>query len=120
MNEIGFRRVQRRRAVSDILSRMEHSKGKAIEEFTLGQKATDRLQTPSCFRLQKLRNIFELRNGIRMVSFHIFTERNNALIKFFASMLGEHFDQFVEAEFPRVNFILLIINFFNGSIHFVV
>lgn len=50
--------------MANVLGRMEDLEGKAIQEFSLCQQASHRLETPSSLRLKELRDRVKLRNLI--------------------------------------------------------
>jgi hypothetical protein len=54
MDNIWLRGIQRSGVMSNVLSRVEHSESKSIKEFSLGQKATNWLKSPSSSALKEL------------------------------------------------------------------
>lgn len=62
MDDIRLRSVKGLRRMSDILSRMEDSEGKGIQELSLCQESSNGPHSPSSLLLQILANIFELRD----------------------------------------------------------
>jgi len=54
MDDIWLRCVPRSRVVSNVLSRVEDAESKAVKEFSLGQKTTNGLKSPSSTALKEL------------------------------------------------------------------
>jgi len=54
--------------VANILGGVENVESQAIQELSLGEEATHRLQPPACLCLQILGNIVQLRNLFRRKS----------------------------------------------------
>ena len=76
--------------MSQVLRRVEHSKSEAIQEFALGQKATDGFQTPASLRLKILTDVLKLGNVISFEALDVFLERSNTFVELFASVMREH------------------------------
>lgn len=74
--------------VSNVLSRMEDFKSKAIQKFSLGKKATYWFESPSCLGFQELRNIIEL-GDLGWTKSYMFLELVDSPVVFFACISFE-------------------------------
>jgi len=119
VNDVRLRSIERIRVMSDILGGMECLKSQTIQEFTLGKKTTNWLESPTSPSLEVLRNNLELRNLI-FIEMDVFLEIIDSPHKFLASCCFEHFHQTWVNIFPDTFFFLSVIKSWNRITNFVV
>mmetsp|Transcript_15131 Transcript_15131/g.37096 ORF Transcript_15131/g.37096 Transcript_15131/m.37096 type:complete len:437 (+) Transcript_15131:782-2092(+) len=113
MTDIRFRRVQRLRMVPDVLRGEKDLECEAVQEIARREQARDWAHDESCFPLQVLRNVLELRDVVSSEPALLVQFRDN-LVVLFASVLLSQWCQFVENDRPGLHLIFDVIDGWNG------
>jgi hypothetical protein len=94
----------------NVLGRVKDLESKSIQEFSLGQQTTDRLESPACFTLKELRDIIKLWNGFSSESFdirlHLYHDRKSL----FTSIFVKEFPELRVYESPDPDLVLVVLH----------
>ena len=119
MDDIWLWSIEGFGVVADVLCRVEHLEGKSIQELTLCEQATNRLQSPTSSLAQKLADVFELRDFI-FVQIDLLLKLSDCPIEFFARISLEHPSQVIVAELPDVLLMLMVVQSLDRVNHLIV
>ena len=118
VNNIRLRSVKRFLMMSDVLGGMEDLEGKTVQELTLGEKTSNRLQSPSCLSFEERRDIFKLRN-LSLAQINLFLKLCDSPVKFFTCVVFEQMNEFFVTEGPHVFLLLSVLKSWDFIDHFV-
>ena len=119
MNNIWLRGVEWLSMMSDVLGRMEHLKGKPVEELSLGEKTTHRLQSPASSFLEEVRDVFQLWD-LLLAQIDFLLKLVDRPIKLVTSIGLEQLNQVAIAEGPDIFLNLGVIEALDRIDHSVV
>ena len=119
VDDVGLGRVHGVGVVANVLSRVESFKSKSVQEFTLGEQSTNRLQSPAGFVLQELGDVFEL-GDLVLAEVNVLLELFDSPVKLLASTVLEHFHQFRVHKLPHTLLIGSVLESRNGVTHAIV
>ena len=101
VDNIGLGGVEWLIMVSDVLRRMENLKCKPVEELSLGEKTTHRLQSPAGSFLEEVRDVFQLWD-LLLAQIDLLLKLVDRPIKLVASIGLEQLNQVAIAEGPHI------------------